>query len=137
MHTEELRKKLVEEGCSLSNFAIGARESDAHCLVKDGGEWKVVYSERGLDRETLFTSASEEEACAFFLGLMRKQRHWHLVGSFPTEREAVWFEREVARLGAIPIRNDVPASVAGTTRYRVFVAGYDIHLVMPIVRPGI
>jgi len=130
----ELRKKLEEEGCAPMNYAIESRGSDAFCLMNDGRKWRVFYSERGWDADPIFTSESEAEACTFFLDHMRKQPNWHLVGVFPSELEAKSFEREVTRLGATPIRNDLPESLMGTPQFRVFVAGRDIHLVRSIKR---
>ena len=134
MRIPELRQKLEEEGCSPSNYAIESRESDAYCLMNDGRQWSVFYSERGCDSDPIFTTESETEACEFFLGYMRKQRHWHLIGVFPCESEAKAFEGEVVRCGATSVRNDLPASILGTPQYRVFVTGSDIHLVKAIKR---
>jgi len=102
--------------------------------MHDGREWRVFYSERGWDADPIFTSESESDACEFFLDHMRKQPNWHLVGVFPSELEASTFGREVERLGARPIRNDLPESMVGAPQFRVFVAGRDIHLVDTIKR---
>jgi len=132
MQISELRLKLVEEGCSPLNYAIESRGSDAFCLMHDGMRWNIFYSERGVDSDPIFSSQVESEACEFFLQHLCKQTHWHLVGVFPSELEAKAFEREVIRLGATPIRNDLPESMLGTPQFRVFVAGRDIHAVEPI-----
>ena len=100
MRVSELQKKLDEEGCAPSNYAIESRGSDAYCLMNDGKQWRVFYSERGCDADPIFTTASESEACGFFLDHMRKQPNWHLIGVCPSELEAKAFEREVERLGA-------------------------------------
>lgn len=132
MRVADLQKKLEEEGCAPLNYAIESRGSDAYCLMNDGGQWRVFYSERGLDEDPIFTTASESEACEFFLDQMRKQTNWHLVGVFPSELEAELFEKEVERRGATPIRNDLPESIMGIPQFRVFVAGRDIHQVRDI-----
>lgn len=134
MKIAQLRQRLEEEGCSPFNYAIESSGSDVWRLVHDGQHWRVLYSERGYDSDPIFTSQSESEACEFFLDHILKQPNWHLVGVFPSELEAKGFEREVTRLGATPIRNDLPESMMGTPQFRVFVAGRDIHLAKPIKR---
>ena len=134
MQIEQLKRRLEEEGCSPMNYAIESRSSDAYCLMNDGKRWQVFYSERGCDSEPIFSSPSESDACAFFLEHMRKQSNWHLIGVFDSELEAKAFELEVSRLGAKPIRNDLPESMLGTPKFRVFVAGRDIHIVKDIKR---
>ncbi|MFO1438519.1 MAG: hypothetical protein U1F81_09355 [Verrucomicrobiaceae bacterium] len=134
MQIEELKRRLEAEGCSPMNYAIESRSSDAYCLMHDGHKWEVFYSERGLDSDPIFSSPSEADACSFFLSHMLKQEHWHLVGVFDSELEAKAYEREVIRLGATPIRNDLPETILGTAKFRVFVAGRDIHLVRNINR---
>ena len=129
MRLSDLKRMLDEEGCAPLNYAIESRGSDAYCLVHDGRQWRVFYSERGSDDDPIFTTASESEACEFFLDHMRKQPNWHLVGVFASELEAEAFEREVVSLSATPIRNDLPESLLGTPQFRVFVAGRDIHRV--------
>ena len=134
MNLRQLRKRLEEEGCSPLNYAVGSRASDAFCLIRESGIWKVCYSERGRDSDPIFTSASESEACGFFLDHMCRQPNQHLVGTFGSDEEAKTFEAEVARAGARPFRNDVPAAIHGTPRFRVFVAGKDIHIARPLMR---
>ena len=134
MRIHELKQKLVEEGCSPMNYAIESRVSDAYCLTHDGIRWNVFYSERGIDSDPIFSSESESYACEFFLHHMCQQANWHLVGVFASELEAKAFEKEVSRMGATPIRNDLPESMLGTPQFRVFVAGRDIHSVEAIKR---
>jgi hypothetical protein len=129
MDLDELRQKLEEEGYSPWNYALESRGSDAYCLMHDGCRWNVFYSERGIDSDPIFVSKSESEACEFFLQHLCKQANWHLIAAFPSELEAKAFEREVTRLGATPIRNDLPESILGLPQFRVFVAGRDIHAV--------
>ena len=134
MQIPELRRKLEEEGCAPMNYAIESRGSDAYCLMNDGRQWRVFYSERGWDADPIFTSDSEADACEFFLDHMRKQPNWHLVAVRPSEMEAKAFEKEIERHGATPIRNDLAESIMGTPQFRVFVAGRDIHLVSHLKR---
>ena len=127
MKTTELRQKLIAVGCNENNFAILARGDDAFCLDKNGLDWVVFYSERGLDSEPIFKSRSEDEACTFFFEYLSKQQHWHLVGFFKSEDEARELEQKLAKSGMQPIRNDMPAyRKANDPRYRVFVVGKDI-----------
>ena len=130
----ELKRKLEEEGCSQMTYSIESGGSDVYCLRNDGRRWNVFYTERGCDSEPIFSSKSESDACEFFFDYICKQPNWHLVGVFPFELEAQAFEREVARLGAAPIRNDLPESFLGAPQFRVFVAGRDIHAVKSIRR---
>lgn len=134
MRISELQKKLEEAGCSQMTYSIESGGSDVYCLRNDGRRWNVFYTERGCDSEPIFTSDSESDACEFFFDYICKQPNWHLIGVFPSELEAKAFENEVARLGATPIRNDLPESMMGTPQFRVFVAGRDIHLVRDIKR---
>jgi hypothetical protein len=134
MTIAELRQKLEEEGCSPSNYAIESRGSDAYCLMHDGKVWSIFYSERGCDSDPIFTTESQPEAFTYFLEFTRTQRHWHLIGVFPTDPEAKEFEHEVVKCGATPVRNDLPAYLLGVPQYRVFVLGRDIHLVKAIRR---
>jgi hypothetical protein len=134
MRISELQKKLEDEGCSPLSYAIESRGSDVYCLMHDGRQWRVFYTERGCDDDPFFTTESESEACEFFFDYICKQPNWHLVGVFPSELEAKGFENEVARHGATPIRNDFPESMMGIPQFRVFVAGRDIHLVRDIKR---
>jgi hypothetical protein len=132
MQIDELKQKLIESGCSSLNYAIQSRESDAFCLMHDGVRWNIFYSERGVDSASIFSSPFESEACEFFLQHLCKQENWHLVGVFSSESEAKDFESEVVRLGATPLRNDLPESMFGTPQFRVFVAGRDIHAIETI-----
>ena len=131
MQIAELKKKLADAGCSPAHYEIGTGGSDVYCLNNDGTKWNIFYTERGTDSEPIFSSESESEACEFFLQHMCKQPNWHLVGVFQTEAEAEAEERKVKRLGAVPIRNDLPESIMGTPQFRIFVAGRDIHYVNP------
>ena len=130
MKASELKERLMSEGCNPSNFAVLGRTNDAYCLDKKGREWVVLYSERGIDSEPIFRSENEEDACEYFLNHVLSQQHWHMVGFFESESDAIELEGRLTRLGVNPIRNDIPAySGANDPRYRVFVAGKDIFKV--------
>lgn len=80
MNTENLKQRLLEEGCSPYNFSIGHRGSDVFCLEKQNGIWRVFYTERGNDDPPIFESLSENEACEFYFNyITTKFRHDHLV----------------------------------------------------------
>ncbi|MDD5262970.1 MAG: hypothetical protein PHD76_14090 [Methylacidiphilales bacterium] len=129
MTISELESKLLAEGCNKHRFAIGARgmADDAFCLVQKNGKWEVFYTERGCDSSPIFSAESETEACAFFYRHILSLEHWHIVGSFLDEADAVKLEARVRELGAVPIRNDVKCFTGKRDdRYRVFVVGKDI-----------
>ncbi|ARD23012.1 SPOR domain-containing protein [Shewanella japonica] len=123
----ELTEKLLAEGCTPESFAVLSRQSDAYCIDKIWGEWAVFYSERGIDSKPIYTSDSETEACEFFYDYILKQEHWHLVGFFKVEAEALELESMLDKIGIHSIRNDIPAfNAPNDPRYRVFVVGKDI-----------
>jgi len=127
MKAIELQEKLISEGCNPNNFSVLGRGDDAYCLDMKDGKWAVFYSERGCDSEPIFTSISEDEACEYFFNYVVKQQHWHIVGFFEKESDAVELEERLVSSGINPIRNDIPAyNTANDPRYRVFVVGKDI-----------
>ncbi len=129
MKTSEIKAYLLSQGCYESSFAVESRgsASDAHCLIQDGGDWVVFYTERGCDSTPVFSSPSEEAACDYFIKLILAEKHWHLVGSFIHESAAISLAQKVEQLGVKPVRNDIPNySKEGDARYRVFVMGKDI-----------
>ena len=61
---------------------------------------------------------------------MLKQDNWHLVASFKKEENAEKLESRLLGLKVNPILNDIPSYArANDPRYRVFVAGKQIHVV--------
>ena len=130
MKASELQEKLIDEGCNPDNFAVLCRGHDAFCLDKKGSKWAVFYSERGCDSEPIFTSENEEEACEFFFNYVVKQQHWHIVGFFNKESDAIELVDKLVAIGIKPIRNDIPAyKTANDPRYRVFFVGKEIFKV--------
>lgn len=130
MKAAELKEKLLAEGCNENNFAVMSRGNDSFCLDKKGDQWAVFYAERGHDSEPIFTSADEAAACEFFYQTILKIQHWHLVGFFQQESQAISLEEKLKSLGIQPVRNDIPAyQAANDPRYRVFVVGKDIFAV--------
>ena len=130
MKVSELQEELIAEGCNPSNFAVLSRGDDAYCLDKKDSNWAVFYSERGCDSKPIFTSKNEDEACEFFFSYVIKQLHWHIVGFFKNESDAIDLEEKLVSISIKPIRNDISAyRSANDPRYRVFVVGKDIFKV--------
>jgi hypothetical protein len=130
MTASEVYEKLLANGCNKSNFAIHRSEHDAFCLAQRGDKWVVYYSERGQDSPPEYESVSENEACEFFYKLIMEQQHWHILGSFKSEDDAIAMEEKLKSIGVEPIRNDISAyKHQQDPRYRVFVAGSDIFRV--------
>jgi len=130
MNIAELEDRLFDEGCS--GYALQSRGSsyDAFCLTRNEGQWSVFYTERGIDSPPIYSTESESDACEFFLKHMQKQANWHMVGFFTNEQNAIKLEAQLQDLNIEPIRNDIPAfTQANDPRYRVFVAGKQIHSV--------
>ena len=127
MNIQELERRLVEEGCSRSHYSIGFRDSDVFCLMKIDGLWKVFYTERGLDQETMFESASEEEACEFFFKYQTERiEHHHIVGFFKSQAKADVLETQLKGHGLRTLQNPIPYHGWSDPRFRVFVVGKDI-----------
>ena len=72
MNRRELQAILEAEDFLRSAYELeGGTPDDTYCLEGRGYEWAVYYSERGQrnDEEIFF---SEDEACNYFLELMRR-----------------------------------------------------------------
>ena len=129
MNVSDLESLLLAEGCTKESYAIGSRgtASDAFCLLLNDRMWEVFYTERGVDSQPIFSSKSESEACDFFHKHILSLPHWHPVGWFTSEADAIELENRIRSLGIQPIRNDIPSyRWAGDKRYRIFVMGKDI-----------
>lgn len=127
MNIEELKGRLIEEGCSSSNYSIGYRDSDVYCLMNWNGIWRIFYTERGQDHAPIFESTSEEAACEFFFDYITKKfRHDHLVGFFISEENANALTEKLAQNGITSHQDKIPHGGWIDPRYRVFVVGKDI-----------
>ncbi len=128
MNIRELEKRLIEEGCNPSSFAIGSRgsASDAYCLTHNGQKWQVYYTERGIDSAPEYTSQSEEEACKYFYSFIMKFRHDHCVGFFHSESSAKKLQTKLEKQGLHPFQDKIPYGRWSDPRYRVFVSGREI-----------
>ena len=127
MNIKTLKHRLVEEGCSTSNYSIGYRDSDVFCLINEGGLWRVFYTERGQDNPPVFESTSEEAACEFFFNYITKKfRHDHLVGFFTSEEKAKELIEKLAQYDINSHQDKIPFGGWVDPRYRVFVVGKDV-----------
>lgn len=127
MNVGELAKRLLEEGCNPSTYAIGSRGTawDAYCLTFSGTWWEVYYTERGLDSAPIFTSESQSEACAFFFQHITSMRHDHCVGYFRSEQKTSTLHRQLRGIGLEPWQDRIPYGLHDP-RFRVFVIGKEI-----------
>ncbi|MEP7137844.1 MAG: SPOR domain-containing protein [Chloroflexota bacterium] len=135
MNIEELKQRLVEEGCSTSNYSIGFRDSDVFCLMNENGMWRVFYTERGKDDAPIFESASEADACEFFFKYQTEHiRHQHLVGFFRSEEKAIDLSETLERSGVQAHQDKIPYGGWVDPRFRVFVIGKDIFKAREFLR---
>jgi len=127
MNVIELEAKLVEAGCSASNYSIGSRGSDVFCLMQIDGIWKVFYTERGSDQNPIFASKDEAAACEFFFKYQtEKIRHVHIVGFFKSKEKAEALDAQLKTHGLPTWQNHIPYGGWDAPRYRIFVVGKDI-----------
>ena len=127
MRVDELKRRLVEEGCSTNNYSIGRGGSDVYCLENQNGTWHVFYTERGKDDPPIFESTNEAEACEFFFNYITKKFwHDHLVGFFVSDRNATALAEKLAQNGIQSHQDKIPYGGWVDPRYRVFVVGKDI-----------
>ena len=127
MNIQELERRLEEEACNRAHYSIGHRDSDVYCLMKIDGLWKVFYTERGLDQETMFESESEEAACEFFFKYQTERiRHNHIVGFFHVHVNAKALAAKLKEHGMDSYENNIPYRGWHDPRFRVFVIGKDV-----------
>ena len=126
MNIQELERRLEEEGCSRAHYSIGYRDSDVYCLMKIDGMWKMFYTERGLDQETMFESESEEAACEFFFKYQTERiRHDHIVGFFHVRANVKPLIAKLSEHGVQAGEDAIPYHGWHDPRFRVFVVGKD------------
>jgi hypothetical protein len=127
MNIQELEHRLEEEACNKAHYSIGYRDSDVYCLMKIDGMWKMFYTERGLDQETMFESESEEAACEFFFKYQTERiRHDHIVGFFHVQANAKALAVKLKEHGIDSHENNMPYRGWHDPRFRVFVVGKNI-----------
>ena len=121
MTTAELEARLLAEGASPDNYAIGTRSYDGFCLLHDGRQWAVFYSERGHDQPPIFTSPDEDAACRFFFEFVMKMEHRHLVALLRSEP------------GAQALRAHLEAQGIATHAYQLLYAQNDYRQVISVI----
>jgi hypothetical protein len=127
MNIQELERRLEEEACNRAHYSIGYRDSDVFCLMKIDGMWKMFYTERGLDQETMFESESEEEACEFFFKYQTERiRHDHIAGFFQVPANAKALAVKLKAHGIDSHENNIPYRGWHDPRFRVFVIRKDL-----------
>ena len=126
MTTTELTQYFEEEGYNPANYSINTRGSDVFCLMNDGQQWSVFYTERGRDESPVFTSSNESEACQFYVSLVQKMRQDHCVGFFKSKQAADDLQEFLKQQCIEIIVNKIPYGGPNDPRYRVFVVGKDI-----------
>ncbi|MCV2350248.1 hypothetical protein [Paucibacter sp. Y2R2-4] len=130
MNCPELARRLEEEGCKPSSYAIGnsGGASDAYCLVLQAKQWQVFYTERGRQGPPIFSSEREDEACEFFLQHLLSLQHDHCVGLFRSQQRAEALSTQLQELGLSPWQDQIPFGGPQSPRYRVFVSGKAIFV---------
>jgi hypothetical protein len=127
VYIEELKQRLLEEGCNPHNFSIGPGGSDVYCLEQQDGMWRVFHTERGKADAPIPESMSEVEACEFYFSyITRKMRYDHLVGFFVSEQNAIGLESRSAQNGIQSHKDKSPFGGWSDPRYHVFVVGKNI-----------
>lgn len=72
MKVSELLAYLESKHVPADSFSLnGGMPNEAYCIDREGGQWAVYYSERGL-RTGLISFSSEEEACDHFVSLLKR-----------------------------------------------------------------
>lgn len=127
MKASELDKLLRDEGCNPSSYSVLGSAHEAWCIDVRNGKWEIFFSERAEDFPPIFSSALEEEACEFFFKKVMSQPHWHSVGYFQSESDAVALEARLSEHEINWVRNVIPAYLKpNDPRYCVLVVGKDI-----------
>lgn len=121
MTTAELERRLLAEGCNPDNYALNTRSYDGFCLMRQGRQWNVFYSERGDDQPPIFTSPDEDAACRFFFDFVMKMEHRHLVAMLRSEP------------AARALRARLEAQGIATHAYQLFYAQNDYRQVVSVV----
>ncbi len=125
MNTTELARCLEAEGANSANYDIGRRGYNGFCLLHEGGQWQVLFSERGQDQPPMFTSTDEAAACEYYLHLIMAQPQYHPVGFFRSEEAAQALRAQLEQQG-LAVRTGSLLYTATEYRYQVWVMGKDI-----------
>jgi SMI1 / KNR4 family (SUKH-1) len=117
LNAELLDLKLWGEGCR--KYQIRSFGDDEICLIQTDDSWQVVYTERGAVQQLLFEFTDEAEACEFMYREIKRIKHPHCVGLFPTDAEADQFCQVLTQL-QIQCERDVIPFEGWQARVRVF-----------------
>ncbi|ASO22701.1 hypothetical protein FHR81_005233 [Actinoalloteichus hoggarensis] len=66
---EQLRERLADLGVDESAYRIGGTEDDVWCLLREGRNWSVFWSEHG-ERYDEISFDQSNQACAYLLGAL-------------------------------------------------------------------
>jgi hypothetical protein len=104
------------------------------CLINENGVWRIFYTERGLDQDSIFESPSESDACEFFFKYQTERiQHQHLVGFFRSEAKAIDLSATLEQGGIQSHRDKIPYGGWVDPRFRVFVIGKDIFKALKLM----
>jgi hypothetical protein len=126
MNLTELAQRLADEGCHPDNYAIGPiwAVSDIHRLHHSQGQWRVCYTERGLDAEPMFSSESEHDACEFYLRFITETiRHEHLVARLQSPVRVAALQAQLREFGVETRLERVNRGHDIDPEFRVWVVG--------------
>ena len=121
MTIADLERRLLAEGCNPANYALNTPSYDGYCLMRQGQQWNVFYSERGADQAPIFCSVDEDAACRFFFDFVMKMEHRHLVACLRSEPAAQ------------ALRARLEAQGIATEGYRLHYAQNDYRQVISVV----
>ena len=125
MTLADLNRRLLAEGANPDNYALGTRSYNGFCLLRQGRQWNVFFSERGDDQKPIFTSRNEYTACRFFFDFVMKMEHRHLVGFLRREPAARTLQARLAAAGIAAHHFAVPYA-KNDNRHGLNVIGKDI-----------
>jgi hypothetical protein len=125
MTTTELARRLEAEGANPATYDIGRRSYDGVCLLQEGGQWVVLYSERGRDQAPMFASADESAACKYYLAHVLAQPQYHAVGFFRSAKAAQALQVRLEQSG-LAVQTGKLLYDANDYRHQVWVMGKDI-----------
>jgi hypothetical protein len=69
MNMADLKLRLAELRIPEDAYSLGREANESYCIVSDGGQWRIFYSERGhRNNEKVFSN--EGRACQYFLEVL-------------------------------------------------------------------
>lgn len=126
MNLAELGGRLEAAGANPATYSLGTRNYNGFCLMWLGGQWRVFFSERGLDQDPIFSSGDEVAACQFFFDFTLRQRHQHCVAFLRSKEAAAAVRAKLATHGIATTQYELYYAAPNDYRQQVFVAGTDI-----------